>query len=235
MYRICICDDEENARIWLNKMLTEYSFSTNREFFIEKFETTQQLYAAADQFDIIFLDIDFPDEETGIEVGKKLRAAGVQSVIVFLTSYPQYALEGYEAEAFRYLLKPITTESITTVMNAVFAKWERAGGVVSVKIYGGTTLLECSKIRMVEADGRKQKVLYGTDIIETWEPLKELAAKLPPRSFAYVHQGCIVNLEYVKRIHGSDVTLADGTTVTLSRRQKKPFIQSMDNLFEHDK
>ncbi len=235
MYQICICDDEEQHRKKLKRTLLDYSFRSNREFHVVEYETTQQLYAASKEFDIIFLDIDFPEGESGVQVAKKLRAVGNQSVIIFQTAYPQYSLEGYEAEAFRYLLKPITVEKTVAVMDAVFSKWERSRATVSIRTPGGAALLDTARIQRVEAEGRKQKIYCDTGVIETWEPLKELAKKLPESTFAVAHQGCIANLEYVREISGSTVLMADGAKITLSRRQKKAFILCIDKMLEHDK
>ena len=43
----------------------------------------------------------------GIEVARKVRAHDESVVIVFITSAPQYAINGYEVGALSYLLKPL--------------------------------------------------------------------------------------------------------------------------------
>lgn len=188
MCRICICDDESLHRNTLQKILLEYSFRSNREFQIDDYGTPKQLFATAQQYDIIFMDIDFPDGSLGVQAAKELRQAGVKSVIIFLTSYPQYALEGYESGAFRYLLKPITLETATSVLDNVFAKWEQKPTFVSIKVTGGTVLLDSARIKMIETEGRKQKIYYDADVVETWEPLKDIIQKLPDWAFAYAHR-----------------------------------------------
>lgn len=235
IYQVCICDDEALHRDKLKTILLTYSFASNREFWVDECEVPQQLFEAKQNYDIIFLDIDFPGEDPGTLAAKELRQAGVQSIIIFLTSYPQYALEGYEAEAFRYILKPVTLESITEVMDAVYAKWERTNIFVSVKTPGGTALLDTSHIQMIATEGRKQKIYSDSSIVETWEPLKEIFQKLEGGFFAYAHQGCVVNLAQVQQIQGNDVILPGNTKVTLSRRQKKSFILGISKMLEQDK
>ncbi|MEO8766202.1 MAG: LytTR family DNA-binding domain-containing protein [Ginsengibacter sp.] len=57
--------------------------------------------------EIIFLDIEMPGF-SGIElIRKKITAYGQP---VFITSHPEFALEGFELEAFDYLLKPVSSE-----------------------------------------------------------------------------------------------------------------------------
>ena len=43
---------------------------------------------------------------SGIETARALREMGSEAVIVFVTGYSEYAIEGYEVAAFAYLLKP---------------------------------------------------------------------------------------------------------------------------------
>ena len=60
-------------------------------------------------FDLAFLDIDMK-EMNGLTLARRLRAARPDAVIVFITNFVQYAPEGYEVQAFRYLLKPALEE-----------------------------------------------------------------------------------------------------------------------------
>ena len=58
------------------------------------------------EYDLVFLDI-FMKELTGMEVARQMAADGSRCPVIFLTTSMDYALEGYEVGAFRYLLKPV--------------------------------------------------------------------------------------------------------------------------------
>jgi DNA-binding LytR/AlgR family response regulator len=63
--------------------------------------------------DLVFLDIQMP-EITGLEFVKAL----VNSpLVIFVTAYPQYALDSYELAAIDYLLKPIRFERFVKAVN----------------------------------------------------------------------------------------------------------------------
>ena len=57
-----------------------------------------------DPVQLIFLDIQMP-ELSGLEFAKILPKT---TKVIFTTAFPQYAIEGYKANAIDYLLKPIS-------------------------------------------------------------------------------------------------------------------------------
>ena len=56
------------------------------------------------RYDIYVLDVEVPGI-SGVELGRKLREISEVSFILFLTAYPQYAIEGYDSRAYQYILK----------------------------------------------------------------------------------------------------------------------------------
>ena len=54
--------------------------------------------------DIIFLDIEMPGMD-GLTFARELYESGSAAQLVFVTSHPEYAIDGYEVGAVRYLLK----------------------------------------------------------------------------------------------------------------------------------
>ena len=55
-------------------------------------------------YDIYFLDIEIPGIN-GIELAKQIRQISSKAYIIFVTSYTEFAIEGYEVNAFRYITK----------------------------------------------------------------------------------------------------------------------------------
>ncbi len=55
----------------------------------------------------MFLDIDM-DERSGLDIARRVRELHLDTVIIFVTNYPEFSMEGYEVQAFRYLLKART-------------------------------------------------------------------------------------------------------------------------------
>lgn len=47
---------------------------------------------------------------------KKLRKAGSRALIVFVTAHPDFVFQGYEVQAFNYILKPYQEKKIKEVL-----------------------------------------------------------------------------------------------------------------------
>ena len=52
------------------------------------------------RYDIYVLDVEVPGI-SGVELGRQLREISEVSFILFLTAYPQYAIEGYDSRAYK--------------------------------------------------------------------------------------------------------------------------------------
>ena len=107
MLKIAILDDEiifhDKIRNKIYSIYGQKHLAVN----VECYSSGKELMYEVDDgksYDIYLLDIDLPDM-SGIDLGRKLREKSPYCYIVFLTAYPQYAIEGYSAKAYQYILK----------------------------------------------------------------------------------------------------------------------------------
>lgn len=121
---IAICDDEENIRIYIRKLIQKQEtfckiteFSSGKELLEFQDETT------AEEIDILFLDISMGDED-GMTVAKQLRCQmeskkeavwGSLPLLIFVTGYPEYMQEAFSVNAFQYIVKPIQESNFEQV------------------------------------------------------------------------------------------------------------------------
>ena len=104
---IILCDDDPVFLRELHSEIDRTYTRLNMKATIWDFQSPQDL--SAEQFatcDIAFLDIDFEREDcNGIDVARRLRQVNGRALILFVTNYIDYAPEGFEVQAFRYILK----------------------------------------------------------------------------------------------------------------------------------
>jgi len=227
MYRICICDDDIYILEHLYKMLLSYSFQRNVDFQIIKYCSANDLLTIDASFDIIFLDIQFHSQKDGIDIAKQLRTLGNSSLIVFITSFADMSIKGYEAEAFRFVVKPLHEAKIFTVMDSCFGKLQR-NKILEIKTLDGFEFVRTQEIQFISSFARK-RILYldGEKQKSTWQTLKELYAVLPNTQFQYAQKSFIVNLDKITSISNNIITMKNGETISLSRNNKDVFFAAL--------
>ena len=91
--------------------------------------------------DLALLDIDMP-EINGLMLAEQLKRRHPDAVIIFLTAFPQYAVQAIKLRATGYLLKPVTLEALEAdVAHALSGKSRPLEGHVVVRTFGGFDVL----------------------------------------------------------------------------------------------
>lgn len=119
MLRIALCDDEALAREQLScqieKLIEDtgsrivYEFSSARN-------AVRWLRNHPGEIDLLFLDVEMKDQN-GVEAAKAIREFDRNLMLVFITGYPDYVFEGYQAEALDYIIKPADPEHLFEVLS----------------------------------------------------------------------------------------------------------------------
>jgi len=152
MFRVALCDDEAAQRQLTHKLLDGYFSSRGVAAKIWEFSDGQGLLnAMADEaFDLYLLDIVMPEMD-GIDLGMELRKSDENGIIIYLTTSPDFALEGYSVKAASYLLKPIREEKLFSALDdALKTIADRCARSVLVKTAEGMVRLSLDDILYVE-------------------------------------------------------------------------------------
>lgn len=216
--KIAICDDES---IFLKRM---YGYLWQQpDCVVECFLSPDALlhnYKTGERYDVVFLDIVMP-QVNGIETAKAIREYDESVILVFFTAYLEYAPAGYEVNAFRYLLKPVTEDDMLRTIKDIRAKLENAS--LLVRTPECDLLLHTQDLQHLEADNKNTILFYKGDMITLRKGLNELETLLPTSFFFRIHRKYIINLAYVREFDEAHVTLESGRTFPVSRRNIKEF------------
>lgn len=217
--KIAVCDDE----IVLAKKMYQYLWG-QPDCSVAVFYSPGELWAeyeAGERYDVLFLDV-MMKPVNGIDLARKIRSRDRNVILIFLTAYLEYAPEGYEVNAFRYLLKPVTEQKIGEVMMEVRRELE-ADRTLRVRTSGCELLLHTRDLRYLEANNKDTLLYYMEDVITLRRGLSELEAELAPFFFFRVHRKFLVNLTHVREFDETRLTLDCGETIPISRRKSREF------------
>ena len=191
--------------------------------------------------DVVLLDVQMPELDGFGVVSRLTRPA---PAIIFLTAFDRYAIRAFEVHAVDYLLKPVSRERLADALShargrlasrnefeardanvaALIESLARRPGVtrLPVRSEGRVELVDVAAIDWIEA-ADNYVVLHAsgrTHVLR--ETLSRLEQRLNPDEFVWIHRSAVVRLDRVARLEAAsrgdyDVTLRDGTRLTLSR------------------
>ena len=119
MFRIAICEDEKAQREYLAKLLEQWKNESGKKVAVDTYTSAEQFLFETEgkqPHDLLILDIQM-EQMNGVELARKVREKDTKVVIVFLTGIKDYAIEGYEVGAVRYLLKPVKEAELFVLLD----------------------------------------------------------------------------------------------------------------------
>jgi two-component system LytT family response regulator len=203
--------------------------------------------------DLVLLDIRMPDMN-GFEVLRRIPPVKRPKVI-FVTAFDRHALEAFEVHALDYLLKPIvarrfdaalaharsahvqrlasrTLEELAAALRGNPVEGRAAVALDRLVVRDGARhrIVPVASIRWIESCGNYVTLHTGGRELLHRVTLTQLEGDLPPRAFARVHRGAIVNVAEIAEIrrssHGDgEVVLNDGAVLRMSRRYRDALLE----------
>ena len=162
---------------------------------------------------LIFLDVEMPDA-TGIELLKAVRDK--VAMAVFITSYPEFALEGFELSALDYIVKPLTEERFAQTIARVAEYWEMKQKstaydviveqeMVTIKQGHDQLRLPLNQILYLEAMNDYTKLITEKRNFITIGSLSNFLEKLPGRYFCRIHRSYAVAVCKISSLKKNEV------------------------------
>lgn len=213
--KIAICDDE---KVWQNSLircLEAYSAERNIEISKTLFNNGKALAESTEKYDIIFLDFQM-DKLNGIEAAKKIRKTNKDSVIIFVSAFPQVAVDAYEVKTYRFLTKPINKAKLFKALDDYRAEIDIDNFLI-FKTHEKTLRIRISDILYVEACKNHSIIHTSKENYEILINLKEIQKKLPAEKFFRCHKAYVVSFLHIKSHNNTDVYFENGSNAYISR------------------
>jgi DNA-binding LytR/AlgR family response regulator len=216
--RIIIIEDEVPAANRLTKLLQNYNDEIDIVHRLDSVEASVQYLPAAQNIDLIFMDIQLADG-LSFDIFEKVK---ITTPVIFTTAFDQSTLKAFKVNSIDYLLKPIDENELRQSLKKHEQLYQKPGTDFSDKlvqllqdinavkykerllIKRGQQLsyLKTDNTAYCYADG---KLCYAVDfnakkyLLEN--NLSQLEEQLQPASFFRINRHLLVNIEAVKNVH----------------------------------
>ena len=223
MMHVGICDDEHYYQEAICSAINEWiSLSGHQDISISLFSSSEDLiesWEAHLPMNLLFLDIQIPNELNGMEIARKIREHDQNISIVFVTNYDNYVYEGYTINALRYLKKPIQNNDIYTCMDIAYYRFSllmKDGIVIETK--NQCLALRYSEICYIEVRSHFVYIFLtnSTNVPQVRTRFGQFITQLPSELFIQCHRSYAVNLLHIRRFTKNSVTLSDRQVLPVS-------------------
>jgi len=217
MIRIVVIEDEPLARQHLGDLLNELPGLS----VVASAENGRLGLAAIAEHrpDAVFLDIEMPGIK-GTELMHMLPEP--RPAVVFVTAYPQHAIEAFAGGAVHYLLKPISRVGVAQAISRIRPKdeplqkeWLR----LPVRKKGTTRLLRPDEVEALVADLGDCMAWTPAGHLPVDGTLAHWEERLAELGFMRVHRNALVRLEAVREVTMEDELVLATGRITISRRR----------------
>jgi two-component system LytT family response regulator len=164
--------------------------------------------------DLLFLDIQMPGL-TGLQF---IRSLADRPMVILITAYEKYALDGFELDVIDYLVKPVAADRFLKACNKALElyhlreKDKETGSAVHPEylfVNVEYSLLKINTPDIVWIEGLKDYIRIH--LKEPLKPvvtrmnLKDLEEQLPPSRFLRIHKSYILSIQYITAVRKSSV------------------------------
>ncbi|HEY4148370.1 MAG TPA: LytTR family DNA-binding domain-containing protein [Chitinophagaceae bacterium] len=171
---------------------------------------------AREPIDLIFLDIQMP----GISGTDFLRNLPNPPMVIFITAYKKYALDGFELDVLDYLIKPVSFERFLRSANKALA-WHNLAlaGKDSEPgyffIHSDHAMVKVDIDQVTHIEGWKNYIkihLTGTTHpLLTRMSMKAIEEKLPDSKYIRIHKSFIVFIDKITCIKRESIEVGKAT------------------------
>ena len=221
-----IIDDNELDRLMVESLVRKFSFLTISGVYSNVNEALEHLNQGS--IDVLFSDIDMP-EISGLELRGRMKNI---PVCVFITSYAEYAVDSFDADALDFLVKPVNLERFTRTAN-------RIREYMDLRLKATKPVFDNESVFLKEGYGQVKIVINNILYIEA---LKDFTKIVTPNkqfcvsvsfgnllkenafsSFIRVHRSFAVQKKYIFKLHSQKIELENGVSITIGRIYKSTF------------
>jgi len=230
MIRCIAVDDETPA-------LDILEDNISRVPFLQLVKKCKNAYAALDivrqeKIDLLFLDIEMP----GVDGLNLLKALPDKPMVIFITAYRKYAIEGFDLDVLDYLVKPVSFDRFLKAANKALEyhghrqkETSQPGyfpGYLFIQSEYRQTKIFIHEIAYIEGLGNYIKIFLvnSSKPVLSKSSMKSIGEKLPAGKYARAHKSFIVMIDKISSVHQDSILIGE-REIPLSRSCREEFFR----------
>lgn len=188
----------------------KYGVEFNIHVFLKALDFLEQL--PQESFDLCIVSTNLPDLSDTI-LAKQLYELKLSTPMILSSTSAEHAYHAFKNAASGFLLQPILFEDLEELLNRllpllyVHMHVPNSANSILVKRDGRPFYVLTKDIYYFEKFRNKLFIFTSNYCYHTYYTIKELIRQLNPKQFVQIHQGCLVNWDFVDRIEDQTIIL----------------------------
>ena len=232
MLRVAIVEDSPRDAEQLTTCLQRFSRKHGMEIEIQRYENALLfLQGYKGDFEIVFMDIDMP-MMSGMEAARSLRQVDPHVLLIFVTALARFALNGYEVDAYDFIVKPVQENFFEAKMNRAVKKLSSEQRT-RLLIKSGDKSIRIFADEIIYVDIFNHVLTFHTEQgpFSTRGTMKDLMETLDGNLFAMCNKSYVVNMRHIEMLDGDEAVMTNGDRLPISRPRKTAFMQQIADFY----
>jgi DNA-binding LytR/AlgR family response regulator len=215
---IAICDDEP---VFLKQLHSRIVDMKLPDCEIHEFTSGKDLlsFYVKGMYEVVILDVEMPTIN-GLETAERIRQIDKSVIISFLTTYAEFAVQGYDVGAFRYILKNQPEYVYKKQLNSIFDECEQRFRTFTFNNKNLSFKFRLTDILYFEGHRRKVSLFTLNGELEYGGDFSTVCGDLMRYNFIMINRCILVNLDHIQNITKYDVILSNGRKIPIGKTYK---------------
>jgi len=194
-------------------------------------------FLQANRVDLMFLDIQMP-KITGLEFLKTLQTP---PMVIIVTAYREFALEGFELDVVDYLLKPVSFERFLKAINKFnnldnktarsnHDDSEKSGSSeesIWIRADRKNVKIRIDDINYIEGLKDYVKINLKNGLIISKMPMKNMEKMLPAKQFIRIHRSYLIPVSKISAYNNEGIEI-DSVMLPIGKMYKESVIRYLE-------